>query len=396
MSTENAGTGLRVAIVGAGMGGLGAAIAMRKLGLNPTIYEQAHDFARIGAGIHVAANAVNALTGLGITDEVLAEKAFVNTTTTHRDSASGEVTGTIDHGAASVREYGAPYTTWHRGDLHAALHALVPQDIIQRGRKVVGAESSANGATLTFEDGSAASADVVIAADGVHSPTRAALFEVNPPRFTQRLAYRSIVEVGKVGDPDLDESCKWWGPDRHLVHYYVSSGREIGFTTSVPETEWDVESWSAVGDVEVLRAEFAQFHPRVRNILDAVERVNIWAINAHDPMSTWVAGNVVLIGDACHTVTPYMGQGAALAIEDGVVLARLLARLGGDRSGIPEALSRFEELRRPRTTRVQVLSEANTWGRYGANVGWLYGYNAWNVDLDGAPAASDDPISTDH
>src|SRR5690606_6949565 len=297
---------LRVAVVGAGMGGLTAAAALGRVGLDATVYEQAGEFSRVGAGIHVAANAVKVLLGLGLPEQTLNTRAFINSVTMHRRFDTGEVTGTIDHGEESVRLYGAPYTTWHRGDLHEALLDLVPAAVVQRGRKVIGVEVSSSAATLKFADGSAESADVIIASDGVHSPIRDELFEAPPPRFTQRVAYRAVVSREAVADPDLDESCKWWGPDRHLVHYYVSGGREIAFTTSVPDPTWHIDSWSATGDVRTLREEFSAFHPRVRRILDAVEQVHRWAIYAHDPLPTWHAGPVVLIGDACHTTTPYM------------------------------------------------------------------------------------------
>lgn len=377
--SEGGAKGLRVAIVGAGMGGLTAAAALRRLGVDVSIYEQAPEFSRIGAGIHVAANAMKVLLGVGLPQRVIDEKAFINSKTMHRAYDTGEVSGQLDHGAESTARFGAPYTTWHRGDLHEALTALVPSEVVQRNKHVVGLEGDASSPVLRFEDGSRAEADVLIAADGVHSVVRASLFGASEPRFTGRVAYRAVIPREKVNEPRLDESCKWWGPDRHLVHYYVSAGREIGFTTSVPDASWNVESWSAEGDVETFRHEFREFHPYVQKITHAVDRVHRWAINAHDPLPSWHSGNIVLLGDAAHTLTPYMGQGAALAMEDAVVLARSLARVG--EVDVPTALAQYEAARRERATHVQQRSEANTWGRHGEDTAWLYGYDAWTVPL---------------
>lgn len=369
---------LRIAIVGAGMGGLAASAALRRLGADPVIYEQAGEFSRIGAGIHVAANAMKVLMGLGLPDEVVREKAFINGKTSHREYDTGELTGELDHGPESTARFGAPYTTWHRGDLHKALTDLVPDGRIVRGKQVVGLEGDVSAPVLRFADGTSADADIVIAADGVRSPLRTAILGERPPRFTNRIAYRAVVSRERVGEPELDDSCKWWGPDRHIVHYYVSGGREIAFTTSVPDADWNVESWSAEGDVATFQEAFADFHPRVQKITHAVDTVHRWGINTHDPLPTWHAGNVVLIGDAAHPVTPYMGQGAALAMEDAVVLSRSLLDGSDD---VTRAIERFESARIERTSTVQRISEANTWGRRGEDTSWLYGYDAWSTPI---------------
>lgn len=372
---------LEIAVVGAGMGGLSSAAALRKFGIDVHVYEQAESFARVGAGIHVAANAVKALYGLGLAEATLREKAFLPVADFHREYDTGKLTGQLPHTEAQEKAFGAPYTVWHRGDLHAAMFDLVPQEIIHRGRKLVGVDQDAHSATLRFADGSSATADAVIGSDGIHSVVRATVLGVSKTQFTGRLAYRAVIDKAKIGVPDLDPATKWWGPDRHFVHYHVSAGREVAFTTSVPEKDWSVESWSAQGDPDVLRAEFADFHPHVRRILDQVTRVAKWGVNTHAPLPSWCEGRVTIIGDAAHTVTPYMGQGAAQSMEDAVVLARCLAGLGGDADGVGGAFKRFEATRKPRTTMIQEISAANTWGRYGADTTWLYGYDAWTVPL---------------
>ena len=183
----------------------------------------------------------------------------------------------------------------------------------------------------------------------------------------------------------MDESAKWWGPDRHIVIYYVTAARdEIYFTTSQPAPEFRVESWSETGDVNDLRAAFADFHADVRAVLDACPAVHKWAIFERDPLPNWTQGNIVLMGDACHPMTPYMAQGAANALEDSVVLSRCLVDGGLD--DVSAAFRRFEAARKPRTTRVQATSHRNEFMREKTDPDWVYGYDAWNVELPEVPA----------
>ena len=158
--------------------------------------------------------------------------------------------------------------------------------------------------------------------------------------------------------------------------YYVKPDRsEVYFVTSQPEPGFRVESWSAMGDVRELRAAFAAFHPQVRRVLEACPSVHKWALVDRDPLSRWSEGNVTLLGDACHPMTPYMAQGAAMAIEDAAVLSRCLADV--DRDGVAGAFRRFEATRKPRTSRVQLSSRTNTWLKNPTDPDWVYGYDAW-------------------
>jgi salicylate hydroxylase/6-hydroxynicotinate 3-monooxygenase len=176
---------------------------------------------------------------------------------------------------------------------------------------------------------------------------------------------------------------KWWGEDRHIVIYYTRADRsEIYFVTSVPEpAEWMTpESWSAKGDVVQLRSEYKDFHPEVRAVLDACPDCHKWAILEREPLPHWSVGRVVLLGDACHPMTPYMAQGAATSIEDAAILSRCLAEAKSD--DIEAALQRYEAHRKPRTSRIQAISSANTWMQKGEqDTSWLYGYDAWNVPI---------------
>jgi 6-hydroxynicotinate 3-monooxygenase len=370
----------KIAILGAGIGGLAASACLRKAGIETTIYEQAPAFARIGAGIQMSPNAMRVLYGIGIGDQIRAT-AFEPPHWRNRDHDTGNLTNDHPLGPAAFDRYGVPYLLMHRGDLHAALHGAVPDDTIRYNHKVAGVEQSDSSVTLTFENGETVTADALIASDGVHSIVRESLLGAEDARFTGRLAYRTAFPASLLNGYELlDDSAKWWGPDRHIVIYYVTAARdEIYFTTSQPEPDFQIESWSATGDVNELRAAFADFHPDVRAVLDACPSVHKWAIFERDPLPTWNHGNVTLMGDACHPMTPYMAQGAANALEDSVVLSRCLGDGGTD--DFPAAFKRFEAARKPRTTKVQATSHRNEFMREKTDPDWVYSYDAWTVEL---------------
>ncbi len=368
-----------VAIIGAGIGGLTAAACLRRIGIDVQVYEQAQRFTRLGAGIQQSPNAVKVLRALGLEPRLRAI-AFRPDANLSRDHDTGAITNTQPQGSAMEARYGAPYFLLHRGDLHAALADLVPAAIVHRDRKLVGLELNGRRATLRFADGTQAGADAVIGADGVHSVVRETLFGPDTLQFTGRVAYRTVFPAARLNGLEMDSCAKWWGPDRHIVHYFVNPRRdEIYFVTSTPEPDFSVESWSAKGNLDELRAAYAGFHPRVRALLDACPDVHKWAIVVREPLPRWSDGNVTLMGDACHPMTPYMAQGAATAIEDAAVLSRCLD--GVDADGIPAALRRYENSRRPRTAQIQRTSAQNTWLRGATSQDWVYGYDAWTEPL---------------
>jgi len=368
-----------IAIVGAGIGGLTAAACLRRIGIDAQIYEQAPRFTRLGAGIQQSPNSVKVLRALGLEPRLRAI-AFQPDANLSRDYDSGEITNTQLQGRPMEERYGAPYFLLHRGDLHATLVELVPDEIVHRERKLVGVESDGRTATMIFADGSRVQADAVIGADGVHSVVREKLFGEQPLQYTGRVAYRTVFPTALLNGLELDNCTKWWGPDRHIVHYFVNPRRdEVYFVTSTPEPDFSVESWSAKGNLDELRAAYANFHPRVRGLLAACPDVHKWAIVVREPLPSWSEGNITLLGDACHPMTPYMAQGAATAIEDAAVLSRCLD--GVDADGIPDALRRYENTRKPRTAQIQRTSAQNTWLRGPTSQDWVYGYDAWNEPL---------------
>jgi 6-hydroxynicotinate 3-monooxygenase len=372
---------MRIAIVGAGMGGLTAAATLRRIGAEVHVYEQATRFGRVGAGIQMTPNAMKVLRTLGL-EEHLVRIAYRPAVMRNREWDTGELTFELRLGETAERRYGAPYLLLHRGDLHEALTTLVPGGVVHLEKRLVDVDQAGDAVELRFADGTRARADAVIGADGVHSRVREIILGPEQAVFAGRVAYRTVYPAELLGGHRIDPGCKWWGPDRHTVIYYVSAGTEVYFTTSVPE-EWRVESWSTEGDVETLRAAFRGFHPDVRKVFAACPRVHRWAIYERDPLPAWSRGRVALLGDACHPMTPYMAQGAATSMEDAAVLARCLGGTGP--GGIVEAFRRYEGARKPRTSRIQLESRRNTWLRHPAQPDWVYAYDACQVPLAPLP-----------
>jgi 6-hydroxynicotinate 3-monooxygenase len=374
------------AIVGAGIGGLALAGLLSRAGATVRVHEQAAEFQRIGAGIQMGPNAVRVLRALGL-EPMLRRLAFYPPSWANRAWDTGEYLFELAYGAEAEARYGAPYLLMHRGDLHAALASAVPPDAIAYGKKLVDLERTASGVRLRFADGTSAQADAAIGADGVHSRVREILLGPERPKFTGRVAHRTVFPAALIKGVAIDTCTKWWGPDRHIVVYPVNPARtETYFVTSVPDPNWDVESWSAKGDMAEVFAAFAGFHADVQRVLEACPQVHKAALFDRDPLPRWSDGPVVLLGDACHPMTPYMAQGAASALEDAAVLSRCIAAAdGGD---IGEAFRRYEATRRDRASRIQLTSRQNTWGKERMDPGWVYGYDAWAAPIADARAAA--------
>ena len=321
------------------------------------------------------------LRAIGV-EERLRHVAFAPRSHLNRIWDTGEVTRELPMPESL---FGAPYLCMHRGDLHDALLSVLPAGTIECGRKLAGLDQRAGRVVMTFADGARAEADAVIGADGVHSRVREIIIGPDAPIHKGRIAYRTVFPATLLEGRDLGFSrTKWWGIDRHIVTYYTTKERsEVYFVTSVPEpAEWlTKESWSARGDVRELREAYDGFHEDVRAVLAACPVCHKWAILEREPLPRWIDGKVALLGDACHPMTPYMAQGAATSIEDAAILARCLE--GIDASGIEAAFRRYEAHRKPRTSRIQAISSANSWMKGGSDdTSWLYGYDAWNVPLD--------------
>ena len=373
-----------IAIIGAGMGGMAVAATLRQAGFDIAVYEQANRFARIGAGIQMMPNSMKVLRGIGI-EARLRATSFAPYSHLNREWDSGKLMRELP---MPEDLYGAPYLCMHRGDLHNALASAVPSELVHLSKKLTGLDQSGSGVKLSFADGSNVQADAVIGADGVHSLVRGLLLGPDKPIHKGRIAYRAAFSAEHMKGYDIGASrTKWWGNDRHIVMYYTRADRsELYFVTSVPESvEWMTqESWSAKGDVRELRTAYEGFHLDVRTVLNATPDCHKWAILEREPLPRWSNGRIVLLGDACHPMTPYMAQGAATSIEDAAILARCLEAVKGE--DIEGAFRSYEAHRKPRVSRIQAISSANTWMKGGetgkeADTSWLYGYDAWNVPL---------------
>lgn len=365
----------KVTICGGGIGGLTAAIALRKLGLDAHVVERAARFTRVGADINLTPNAVRALDGLGLgLGAALRDTAARPQFRISRTWDTGEETSRIEMGESAEIRYGSPQLTLHRGDLMSALEAALPDGAVTFGRQVVDVRDGA----VHFADGGVEHADVIVGADGIHSAVRTALFGPEQPTFTGVVAFRAVVPASEVASlPNLDCFTKWWGPDAstQIVTFPLSQGKEIFVFATCAQEEWTEESWTTPGSVEELRELYRDFHPEARGLLDACDEVLKSALYVRDPLPTWTRGNVTLLGDACHPMMPFMAQGAGQAIEDAVVLARCLA--SDDYSSPSDALIGYENARLERTARIQRGSRSNDWLKVAGNGDWVYAYDAW-------------------
>lgn len=374
-------TAQRIGISGAGIGGLTAAIALQNMGKTVVLYEQAREFARVGADINLTPNAVRALDGLGI-GEALRKTAARPAFRISRDGVTGEETSRIEMANAAQQKYGAPQLTMHRADLMTAVENAVKPGSVQFKKRVKTVEQSDGKVHVGFEDGSQDMVDVLIGADGIHSSVRTALFGPEQPEFTGVVAYRAVVPVEKLaGLPDLDAFTKWWGttPEVQIVTFPLNSGKDMFIFATIPQEGWSLESWTAPGDVSEFKSLYKDFHPQARAFLDACDSVLKSALYVRDPLPQWFEGHCVLMGDACHPMMPFMAQGAGQAIEDGIVLARSLN--DAQFATVPQALQAYQQARHERTAQIQIGSRGNNWLKAGTNADWVYAYDAWSVPL---------------
>jgi salicylate hydroxylase len=371
---------MKIGINGGGIGGMAAAIALRQAGHDVEVYEQATSYGRVGADINLTPNAVRALDDLGVVD-TLKETAAQPTHRISRMWNTGEETSRLAMGDEAEKKYGAPQLTIHRADLLNALRLQLPAEAIFLGRRIEAIDTSGESPIVRFADGISSTVDALIGADGIHSPTRTALFGPESPQFTGLVSYRSVVDRTKLSIPNLDAFTKWWGPtpDLQIVTFPLNRGRETFVFATTAQDDWRHESWTMPGDVNELRKAYAAFHPEARALLDACETVTKSALYVRDPLPKWSVGGVTLLGDACHPMVPFMAQGACMAIEDAVVLGRALKDVEVD--GIAAAFDRYENARKDRTARVQIGSRGNEWLKQGGNADWVYGYVASSAAL---------------
>jgi salicylate hydroxylase len=385
---------VRVAIIGGGIGGLSAALHLLKLGFDVRIYEQAPRIGEIGAGIQISPNASRLLQRLGLKPAM--DKVGVRPLAVHqRRWNDGRTLQRAPIGPEVEEAFGAPYYHFHRGDLAELLGAALPAECVHVGHKLVGLEPKGERVTARFENGASAETDLVVGADGIHSRVRHLLFGPEKPRFTGCVAWRGLVPAERIRRLDIEvASHNWMGPGGHVVHYWVAGGSFMNVVCVTEHGDWTEEGWTTPGKVADVAARYEGWHPTVRGLIAAFPQTFIWALHDRLPLPRWSDGRVTLLGDACHPMLPFMAQGAAQAIEDGAALATLLAPMPDD---VPGALRRYEEIRKPRATRLQEASAANrvrfhladgpeqrkrdeamanSGDRSIANIGWLYAHDA--------------------
>ncbi|GAO70571.1 FAD-dependent monooxygenase [Comamonas sp. E6] len=384
-------TRLKIGIVGGGIGGLAAANALHRSGHEVTVFEQSRQYLRVGADINLTPNAVRALDGLG--DAIAATVRASAARPTHRISRTwdnGEETSRLTMGNEAERQYGAPQLTIHRADLLAALADAFPHEQVKFAKRVNRIVQTDAGVAVEFSDGARVDGlDALIGSDGIHSVVRTSLFGAESPRFTGVVAFRTVVPTERVRHvPDIGAFTKWWGPtpDSQIVTFPLNQGRDTFIFATTAQESWHEESWTTEGSVTELRSFYAGFHPHARALLDACDSVLKTALYERDPLPHWSQGRVSLLGDASHPMMPFMAQGAGMAIEDAVVLARNLDAVQ-DAEGVAQALQNYEAMRKQRTSQIQIGSRGNNWLRAGGNADWVYGYDAWQVALTAEPVA---------
>lgn len=346
-------SGLRVAVVGAGIGGLTAAIAMRANGIDATVYEQAHELKALGAGVSIATNGSRILSRLGVGDAVAAIAGPV----THYQFRTWQAAPIA--GEPSNLGFGDPATTWclHRGEFQKVLADALPADALQLGRSCVGATEHSDGVHVEFADGSTVDADLLVGADGIHSRLQGKVTRAAQPVSEGIMAYRGLIPAGRLrGAVDMNASSMWLGPQQSFLAYPVSASDLLNIVAFVPTNLTVTESWTAPGDVAELAAAYRGWDPRVSTIIEAMDSTFRWGIYDREPLDRWSTDRITLLGDSAHAVTPHLGQGANQAIEDAITLAVILRDAGSGELGA--RLRRYEQLRMDRTRHVRRQARA--------------------------------------
>jgi salicylate hydroxylase len=345
---------LRISVVGGGLGGLTAALALLQRGFDVTVFEQASELGEIGAGVQVAPNAMKVLSALGLERRVL-QDAFEPEAHVVRQWQTGKVVARTQMKGEYPRRFGAHYYGFHRADLHAALVEAFPATRLRLNARCVGVGNEADKAVLLLADGSRVESDVVVGADGIHSVIRESVFGRQSPRFTGVVCWRGLVPATAL-PPELIEPdmTAWFGPRSAIVHYYVRGGHLVNWA-AFTEEDWREESWRIEGNRSDVARAYQGWAPTIRELVSKTERLYKWAIFDREPLAQWSSNRVTLLGDAAHPMLPYLAQGACMALEDGYALG---AALGATPSDPVRALQAYEAVRRPRATRVQLGSRA--------------------------------------
>jgi len=342
------------------MGGLTTALALQQAGIRVSVYEQAPALGEVGAGLTLASNASRILQHLGL-GAVLEDLAVIPARGAVKHYRTGRTLVDIPRGTTQLERFGAPYCQIHRHDLHQALVAAAlsaDRNCLHLGCKLEDFGQDAQSVTALFANGRTARGDLLIGCDGIRSTVRARLFGTEDPRFTGYVAWRGLVPMERLSASlVVPDSAVWIGPGHFLTRYKIRRGEVLNYIAIARTNHWVEEGWSVRSTVDALLAEFRDFEPTARSILMATppDQCFKWGIFDRDPLPVWSTGRVALLGDAAHPTTPFLGQGAAIALEDGMVLARAIAAAGS----VAEALARYEKARVTRANGVLLASREN-------------------------------------
>jgi 2-polyprenyl-6-methoxyphenol hydroxylase-like FAD-dependent oxidoreductase len=346
-----------VLVLGGGIGGLAAALALARKGRRVRLFEQAAELREVGAGIQLGPNVYRMFEVLGLFEAI--ERWSVHPDNLiMRDAITGEEVTRLPVGSDAFRRRfgGYLYGVIHRGDLYQVFLEACraePAIEIQERRKGVSFEDRGDRVVLRMEDGEAVEGECLIGADGLWSRVRAQILGDGKPRVSGHIAYRAVLPRADVPD-DLWQNnvVLWAGPKTHLVHYPLRRG-ELYNLVAVFHSDRYEEGWDVFGDKHELAAKFANERPEVRRLLEKINVWKMWVLCDREPARHWSKGRVTLLGDAAHPTLQYLAQGANMAIEDAVVLAEQAALTGFDWAG---AFRRYEDARYKRTARVQIMS----------------------------------------
>jgi salicylate hydroxylase len=347
----------RVAIIGGGIGGLTAANALLRAGLEVSVYEAAGELKEIGAGVALHANAMRVLKFIGV-EEAARRVAGKTDYAVTRDGLSSRVISRTSR-ARQAELLGIEPATLHRADLLDILAAALPDGTTSLGKRCTGVESRESSAVARFADGTEAEADVIIGADGIHSAVRTALFGPDAPRFTGKICYRSVIPTNRVRAAALADVAadngQWLGPHGTIVLYPLRGEELINVVCHHDDDSYRHESWVTECPRDEVLQRYAGWHESLLRLFEAGDTWYKWALYDRDPIRQWTKGRVTLLGDAAHPMLPYLGQGACQALEDGAVLANALAASPRDPAA---ALATYERVRRPRASAVVLTARA--------------------------------------
>lgn len=346
-----------VLIIGAGIGGLTAALSLQKTGLKVSIFEQAPQLGEVGAGLTISPKATHALEYVGLGD-FMARTGDIPEAGASVHYQTGEVLYHTQRDSEFKSRYGAEYYQIHRADIHTALADAVranDPDAIHLNHSFIGFTQTKDQVSASFTNGKSYSGDVLLGSDGVRSAVRTAMFGAEAPRFTGQAAFRGLVDADPVREHIVPTpSSTAMGPGRIFTRYFVRKRNLVNFVGIARTSAWKEEGWSISATVEEMLSIYGDFNEHVIAIIKSTPpgRLFKWALFDRDPLPEWTQGRISLLGDAAHPMLPFLGMGAAMAIEDGAVIGRCFEAA----TTVHEALQRYEAARKGRTTSVLLNS----------------------------------------